>query len=51
MMRMIGRHAAAIALAAALVAGPAAAASYGPGVSDTEIKLGSTNPWSCLNPS
>ena len=45
-MRMIGRHAAAIALAAALVAGPAAAASYGPGVSDTEIKLGSTNPFS-----
>lgn len=45
-MRMIGRHAAAIALAAAIVAGPAAAADYGPGVTDTEIKLGSTNPFS-----
>mgnify|MGYP002875808421 CR=1 FL=1 len=46
MMRMIGRHSAAIFVAAALSAGSAAAANYGPGVTDTEIKLGSTNPFS-----
>lgn len=45
-MRMIGRHSAAIFVAAALSAGSAAAANYGPGVTDTEIKLGSTNPFS-----
>jgi branched-chain amino acid transport system substrate-binding protein len=50
-MKSIRSAIAAVSLCAglALLGGPAAAADYGPGVSDTEIKIGNTNPYSGPN--
>jgi len=45
-MTTVSRIAIAAAAALALSAGAAMAQNYGPGVSDTEIKLGNTNPYS-----